>query len=67
MDQRTRDRNDLLPPQQGPADGAPDKTRLGEIRCDGEHMLSEGDDTLRRALSGNSGDFLDHSRQSGGE
>lgn len=67
MDQRTRDRNDLLPPQQGAGGATPDKPGLREARHEGEHMLSEGDDTLMRALSRDSGDFLDQSRQSGGE
>jgi hypothetical protein len=68
MDQRTRDRNDLLPQQQAaPGDGAPDGTHLREAQREGDRFLSAGDDAIRRALSGSSRDFLLHSRQRGGQ
>lgn len=67
MDQRTRDRDNLLPPQNAPGDGAPDGSHLREVRRDGDRFLSAGDDAIRRALSGSSQDFLLHSRQRGGQ
>ena len=67
MDQRTRERNDLLPPRDAPGDGAPDGTLLREARRDGDRFLTAGDDAIRRALSGSSEDFLLHSRQRGGQ
>jgi hypothetical protein len=67
MDQRTRDRNDLLPPENAPGDGPPDGTHLREARRDGDRFLSAGDDAIRRALSGSSQEFLLHSRQRGGQ
>ena len=67
MDQRTRDRNDLLPPQDVPGEGAPDGTHLREVRRDGDRFLTAGDDAIRRALSGSSQEFLLHSRQRGGQ
>ena len=67
MDQRTRDRNDRLPPEKAPGDGTPDGTHLREVRRDGDRFLGAGDDLIRKALSGSSQDFLLHSRQRGGQ
>ncbi len=67
MAQRTRDRDELLLPRDGAGDGAPDGTHLQERRSEGESLLNAGDDAIRKALSGNSRDFLMHSRQRGGE
>jgi hypothetical protein len=67
MDQRTRERDNLLPPQDAPGDGAPEGTHLREARREGEDFLNAGDDAIRRALSGSSQEFLLHSRQRGGQ
>jgi hypothetical protein len=67
MTQRTRDRDNLLLPRNGAGEGAPDGTNLQERRREGEGLLDVGDDAIRKALSGNSRDFLLHSRQRGGE
>jgi len=68
MDQRTRDRDHLLPPlEAAPGDGTPDSTHLREAQREGDRFLSAGDDAIRRALSGSSQDFLLHSRQRGGQ
>lgn len=67
MTQRTRDREDRLPPQDAAGDGVPDGGHLEEARREGGNLLEAGDDAIRRVLSGNSRDFLLHSRQRGGE
>ena len=67
MAQRTRGRDELLPPREATGDGEPDGMHLQERRSEGENLLNAGDDAIRKALSGNSRDFLLHSRQRGGE
>jgi hypothetical protein len=67
MGERTRDRDALLPPEDAGGDGTPDGTNLQERRSEGEGLLNAADDAIRKALSGNSRDFLHHSRQRGGE
>jgi hypothetical protein len=67
MDQRTRDRNGLLSPGDAPNQSLPDTTHLQDVRREGEMFLRAGDAAIRRALSGNSQDFLLQSRQRGGQ
>jgi hypothetical protein len=40
---------------------------LVQIRAQGDRMLSAGDEAIRRALSGNSENFLRSGRQQGGQ
>lgn len=40
---------------------------LQQLRSEGDRLLAAGDDAIRRAVTGNSEEFLRTSRQQGGE
>jgi hypothetical protein len=65
MDPRERGREHQQPG--GGGGGPPGDGHLHELRAAGEHLLSAGDEAIRRALSGDSEAFLRANRQRGGQ
>ena len=64
---RLRDRLHHQPNENKPATGAEASPGSGSSLIRAEELLKAGDDAIRKALSGDSVEFLLASRQSGGQ
>ena len=68
MSERERSVEDLCERKtQVPVSGEPTAAGLAGLREAGETFLSAGDEAISRALSADSGKFLEANRQQGGE
>ena len=64
---RLRDRFHKLPGENKPAAPAESSPNSDSSLAKAEELLKAGDDAIRKALSGNSVEFLSASRQAGGQ
>jgi hypothetical protein len=63
-----RDRNRPTPEPENPgSEGNASRERLDALRADAAHLLNAADETITRALSIDSEQFLQAARQEGGE